>query len=647
MKKALLLLAMLPLAATTLAQNTPLQAPMYAVSPYQDSIYVYTDTTNFTVDFAQHVQLTDTAGGLDITGANGLTVHPCTGEYWAMVKISGQTGRSLATVNVNDGICQIIGNTGDNFASITFVDDTTIVGVTGDGATNSESLYFIDMNTAAITLIGSSTAGSDGESAAYCPDDSLVYRWSGRNTNNVMEAWDVSAGTFTNVPITGFDWDEIFGATYIGGGEFLLANLDQEFVIVDTSGFATLLGPGTHEYNKGIAFPSRYVWYASATPDSICPYGDSMTLVATPGADAYQWYLDGSAIAGATNDTIQAIAGGSYKCEITRGTCVAFSDDSLMVNTYPVDTAIVTPAAPAFCVGDSVTLTGNTGAGDSEWYDSNNSLLVVSPTYTATAGGTYFYRLYSTNGCYDLVEVVVTENPLPTIVANSNGPEYCDGEMITLTGSGGDVYTWDNSVVDGVPFSQAIGMTQYIVTGTDTLTGCSNVDTIDVQVHPNPEVNGTGTDEMLGNDGSIDLTVVAGTGLTFDWDNDGTGDFDDTEDLSGLTAGTYTVIAMAPTGCSDTASVTIGSQVGLEEFGQGAALLIYPNPNDGKFTVSMHNMVLDNLNLQIVNSAGQIVYNEALNSEEVDVNISEFGAGQYMLVISNEDHAAAKTIIVK
>lgn len=61
-----------------------------------------------------------------------------------------------------------------------------------------------------------------------------------------------------------------------------------------------------------------------------------------------------------------------------------------------------------------------------------------------------------------------------------------------------------------------------------------------------------------GGDGQINIDVTGGSNpYTFDWDNDGTGDFDDPEDLTGLTAGTYTVIVKDDNGCTDTISQTI------------------------------------------------------------------------------------------
>ncbi|MBD3636982.1 MAG: T9SS type A sorting domain-containing protein [Crocinitomicaceae bacterium] len=61
-----------------------------------------------------------------------------------------------------------------------------------------------------------------------------------------------------------------------------------------------------------------------------------------------------------------------------------------------------------------------------------------------------------------------------------------------------------------------------------------------------------------GSDGAINITVTGGTApYTYDWDYDGTGDFDDPEDLSGVPAGVYTVVVMGDLGCTVSITDTI------------------------------------------------------------------------------------------
>jgi hypothetical protein len=56
----------------------------------------------------------------------------------------------------------------------------------------------------------------------------------------------------------------------------------------------------------------------------------------------------------------------------------------------------------------------------------------------------------------------------------------CEGEFITLTGSGGTNYVWNNSVVDGVPFIPTASM-DYPLLGQDA-NGCIGTDTMHVEL---------------------------------------------------------------------------------------------------------------------------------------------------------------------
>jgi len=59
----------------------------------------------------------------------------------------------------------------------------------------------------------------------------------------------------------------------------------------------------------------------------------------------------------------------------------------------------------------------------------------------------------------------------------------CSGDQVTLNGSGGSAYQWNNNVMDGAPFAPTQTAT-YTVNGTDSL-GCSGLDTVMVTVLEN------------------------------------------------------------------------------------------------------------------------------------------------------------------
>lgn len=86
----------------------------------------------------------------------------------------------------------------------------------------------------------------------------------------------------------------------------------------------------------------------------------------------------------------------------------------------------------------------------------------------------------------------------------------------------------------------------------DGLVDCDDSDCT-FTINKTIEVNCVGN-----NDGSVDITVNGGEApYFFDWDNDGTGDNDDPEDLNGLGVGTYNVTVTDANGCTATANISI------------------------------------------------------------------------------------------
>jgi hypothetical protein len=614
---------------------------LYVVSPYQDSIWTV-DTS--LMNQATHstilpgTVLTVPGNDSTITGCNGLTWHQ--GNFYAITKVSGVTGRMLGRVDVNTGIVYHIGNSGDNITGLSSAGDSLVV-VTGDGGTASETMFYININTGQLTLITALGAGSDGEAAAYCPDNGAMYHWSGRDTNPAMDKVDLSGPTVTPVTRSGFNYDEVFSALYIGDGNFLLANLDQEFIIVDTSGFA--IDSGTvHDYYKGMAFGAPVINLAGANP--ICP-GDSTLIVASAGASSYQWFLDATMMPGMTSDSIWVTAGGDYTCEIVEAGDTTLAGP-VTINIIPIVPAMVTPSPAWMCPGDSVVLMGSVGADSSMFADGNFNMLVMDTMYTAMMPGTYWYYT-ATSGCFDSVAVDVI---VDSIVLNMSGmDQLCNGDDSTGTatvnvvsgGLGMIMMNWSTGQMG--PTEGSLGVGTHYVTVTDSI-GCMVMDSITIGEPPAISSSATSTDELFGNDGTIDLTVSGGTpGYTYLW-NPGGGT---TEDLSGLGSGTYTVIITDANGCTDTLAVDVLTQVGINEFGNGAKLSIYPNPSTGLFYIEAISFDADMVHLDVVNSLGQSVHKESfVTGTRKEFDMTELSNGVYFLNITDGKHTASRRMIL-
>ena len=174
--------------------------------------------------------------------------------------------------------------------------------------------------------------------------------------------------------------------------------------------------------------------------------------------------------------------------------------------------------------------------------------------------------------------------------------------------------------------------------------GNGNVATQDQNIIVNNTLalTATTTLENAGNDGTIDLTITGNTGTpVIDWDNDGTGDNDDSEDLSGLSAGVYNV-TVTDGGCSASLAVTVNN-VGFES--TEILYSVYPNPTNGLLTVSVQGS--DTITIKITDSTGRLVAFLNTHSGTSQLDLSDFEPGVYVVEIQGNNHSSKVSIILQ
>ena len=74
---------------------------------------------------------------------------------------------------------------------------------------------------------------------------------------------------------------------------------------------------------------------------------------------------------------------------------------------------------------------------------------------------------------------------------------------------------------------------------------------------------------------------------------------------------------------------------------------VFPNPNNGLFSIEISNMEISNSNLQIFNSQGKVIYNNELSDVKENIDISGFAKGIYLIKIDNKDISVFKKMIVQ
>lgn len=125
----------------------------------------------------------------------------------------------------------------------------------------------------------------------------------------------------------------------------------------------------------------------------------------------------------------------------------------------------------------------------------------------------------------------------------------CAGTSVTLSGSGANTYSWNNSVTNGIAFTPT-STTTYILTGTNTTTGCITSDQVVVTVNNLPTTN-AGVDQTVCAGSSITLS---GTGaITYSWDNG----VNNSVSFTPASTATYTVSGTDANGCIATDQVIV------------------------------------------------------------------------------------------
>ena len=202
-------------------------------------------------------------------------------------------------------------------------------------------------------------------------------------------------------------------------------------------------------------FPDALITAQGAT--SICA-GQSAPLFVAPGAENYEFFLDGESVADSELNTFSATEAGVYSVTVSNGYCVLSSPETVEVTVTDYPDATITPGDDSFICGDeSETLTVSPGAQGYIWYLDGDQLTNVSGNeIEATVPGTYTANAIN-NSCVSDSEPVIIEGiaveDFPTITPDEVA--VCIGDIAVLTTENDfDNYQW---TLDGEPIADATG----------------------------------------------------------------------------------------------------------------------------------------------------------------------------------------------
>ncbi|MGN6568852.1 MAG: PKD domain-containing protein [Flavipsychrobacter sp.] len=348
---------------------------------------------------------------------------------------------------------------------------------------------------------------------------STTISFTSTDTNAATITWDMNNGYTSTSTISGSPATKTFSYTYTTSGTYVP-------VITLTDGAScrvSVFGTDTIKIDKLVAD-------FSFTPDSFCSAGtvsftDTVISAVSPVASR-SWSFGDGGTSTAHNPTHIYTAPGNYTVRLVMATSIGCHDTITKTVVIFAPPTISAGADKSLCNGiGSVTLNA-TGGSSYSWSPAtglsctNCANPIASPTSTTT----YIVTGTDTHGCTNTDTVVVRIRPLPTVSAGTD-KTICAGSSTTLSAAGGSSYSWSPSTglsctSCASPTATPASTTTYIVTGTDS-NGCSNTDTITVNVHIAPSVNAgvdkaicAGSSTLLSATGAVSYSWSPTTGLS-------------------------------------------------------------------------------------------------------------------------------------
>ncbi|MBX2907117.1 MAG: Ig-like domain-containing protein, partial [Taibaiella sp.] len=443
------------------------------------------------------------------------------------------------------------------------------------------------------------------------------------------------------------------------GGTWSTTDYPVKFTVNSTTGVVTGVAAGTGvvtytvAHDCGVSYVTRVLTVnpiATVAPitgtSSICV---GWTITASDATAGGVWSSSNPSLATVNSaGVITGIAGGnpviSYSVTNYCGTVVATR--LVPVGVPPAVSDITGPSV--VCVGSTVTLGNSTTGGSWTTSDITHAAVSSAGIVTGVGEGTATISYSVHNGCgYSSTSKVLTVNPLPTVATITGPSTVCVGTSISLANaSTGGV--WSSSST-GVATVSGTGVVSGISYGTSTISyavtnSCGTVvATKDVSVLV---LAATATVSHVttpgGTDGCILLSVVGGTmPYTFLWSNGAT-----TQNLTGLTAGTYSVVVTDAVGETVTLTVTVNevSARGVAAATEAGVMYgAHPNPFVSQTTIHFNLPVGKFATVDVFNAATGIkvatIYNDVINPGEeytATLNGENLAAGVYIYRVSTE-----------
>ncbi|MDX2245554.1 MAG: T9SS type A sorting domain-containing protein [Bacteroidia bacterium] len=385
--------------------------------------------------------------------------------------------------------------------------------------------------------------------------------------------------------------------------------------------------------------------------DANCGASDGVALVSPSGTGPFTFLWSN----GDTSATTDNLAPGVYTVVVTGPDGCSSTFTANIGTTGNAPSVVLDSTAWSGCAGSmggSLSISASGGAGSYAYLWSTGA---TTATLSGVAGGTYSVTVTDTLGCATSISYTITEPAPLAITPDVVTPASCYGETdgaasIAVSGGIGNyTYAWQTNPAQmtSVATGLAAGIVQVLVTDE---VGCVEDLNVTVGQPDSLELSFTKVNPGFGTYGSATVTPTGGTPpYTYLWDS---GDTANSIDSVSSLGGVFYVTVTDVNGCEVTDSVEIDAYVSIEdELAAGFRdISIYPNPNNGAFTLDLALDKVQQVNIQIFDLAGKVVLSSVkenvLNISE-NITVQGIPAGMYLLQIRTETGIASRRVIIR
>lgn len=303
--------------------------------------------------------------------------------------------------------------------------------------------------------------------------------------------------------------------------------------------------------------------------------------------------------------------------------------DTLSIFNNPVSTFSLGPDT-GFCAGSTYTIIGPGFLADFQWNDTASS----SPNLNIQQAGTYWLSAANSFGCRYADTISLVEFALPMLDLGAD-TGYCSGNQLILKSPLNGSYEWMGNPARDEDTLWVSGAGTYFLHFTDQ-NGCSDIDSIEVSLYPNPSINlGADTIICIGDT----LTLDAGSGYaSYLWSDNSNG-----QTLKVFAKGTYNVLVTSNQGCEGFDEIVVDTTTCTNSMDQLqlSGLKIYPVPAMEILHIEWPSAD-QQLSITLLDLSGKVLLDksiEAGNNSSI-LSVEDLKAGIYVLRVQQGDRLA-------